>query len=118
MNTIWEVKPKATRSVISLVKGRFLSFAMVLGIAFLLLVSLVLTAAIASLTAWLPWGEVAGHILELALSFVLITLLFAMIFKILPDVEIAWSDVWVGAGATAALFVIGKFLIGLYLGKK
>jgi membrane protein len=90
---------------------------MVFGIAFLLLISLVLTAAIAWVANWLPGGEAVGHLLELTLSFVLITFLFAMIFKFLPDVKIAWSDVWIGAAATAALFVLGKFLIGLYLAK-
>jgi|SRR5688572_27490814 membrane protein len=117
MNTIWEVKRDRKRGLLGLVKDRFLSFTMVLGIAFLLLISLVVTAAIASVAKWLPGGEAVGHLLELTLSFVLITLLFAMIFKFLPDVKIAWSDVWIGAAATAALFVLGKFLIGLYLAK-
>jgi len=115
MNTIWEVKRDRKRGLLGLVKDRFLSFTMVLGIAFLLLISLLLTAAIASIANWLPGGEAVGHLLELSLSFVLITFLFGMIFKFLPDVKIAWSDVWIGAAATAALFVIGKFLIGLYL---
>jgi len=117
MNTIWEVKRDGKRGVLGLVKDRFLSFTMVLGIAFLLLISLVVTAAIAWVANWLPGGEAVGHLLELTLSFVLITFLFAMIFKFLPDVKIAWSDVWIGAAATAALFVLGKFLIGLYLAK-
>jgi membrane protein len=99
-----------------MIKDRFLSFTMVLGVAFLLLISLVVTAAVAAISEWLPGGSTGGHLLELSLSFIVVTLLFAMIFKFLPDVKISWSDVWIGAAGTAALFVIGKFLIGLYLG--
>jgi membrane protein len=117
MNTIWEVQPKQGRGLLGIVQDRFLSFTMVLGTAFLLLTSLLLTAAIAAVAHWLPSGEALGHILENAISLVVITFLFAMIFKILPDVEIAWADVWIGAMATAVLFLIGKILIGLYLGR-
>ena len=117
MNTIWEVKDRGKRGLWDLVKDRFLSFTMIFGVAFLLLISLVLTAAIAWVANWLPGGEALGHLLELSLSLVLITFLFAMIFKFLPDVKIAWSDVWIGAAVTAALFIIGKFLIGFYLAK-
>jgi membrane protein len=96
-----------------------ISFGMVLGIGFLLLVSLVVTAAVAAVGKWatglLPGGETLVNILTFAVSFALITLLFAMIYKVLPDVEIAWRDVWIGAAVTALLFTIGKFLIGLYL---
>ena len=116
MNTIWEVKPKANRGVLGMIKDRFLSFTMVLGVTFLLLVSLIVTAGVAAVSEWLPGGSAAGHLLELSLSFIVVTLLFAMIFKFLPDVKIGWNDVWIGAAGTAALFVIGKFLIGLYLG--
>jgi membrane protein len=117
MNTIWEVKPKESRGIMGMIKDRFLSFAMILGIAFLLLVSLVLSAAVAAIGDWVPGGEAVGHILELGISFAVVTLLFAMIFKMLPDVKIAWNDVWLGAAATAVLFTMGKFLLGLYLGK-
>jgi membrane protein len=99
-----------------MIKDRFLSFTMVLGVTFLLLVSLIVTAGVAAVSESLPGGSAAGHLLELSLSFIVVTLLFAMIFKFLPDVKIGWNDVWVGAAGTAALFVIGKFLIGLYLG--
>jgi membrane protein len=116
MNTIWEVKPKADRGIMGMIKDRFLSFTMVLGVTFLLLVSLVVTAAVAAVSAWLPGGSAPGHLLELSLSLIVVTLLFAMIFKFLPDVKIGWNDVWIGAAGTAVLFVIGKFLIGLYLG--
>jgi membrane protein len=98
-----------------------LSFGLVLGTGFLLLVSLALSAALAVV------GTFMGHLLPIPafllesvnflLSFAVITLLFAMIFKVLPETEIAWGDVWVGAAVTALLFTIGKMLIGLYLGK-
>jgi membrane protein len=121
LNTIWEVQAKNKGGILAVIKGRFLSFTMVLGMAFLLLVSLVLTAAISAfggmLNAWIPFGEVLGKVLDFGLSFGVVTLLFAMIFKILPDVKLAWSDVWIGAAATAALFTLGKFVIGLYLGR-
>jgi membrane protein len=120
LNTIWEVKPKRGRGVWGFIRDRFLSFAMVLGVAFLLLVSLLLTTAIAALglsadalpdaLRWLAHG------VNFAVSFAVVTALFAMIFKLLPDVEMSWNDVWLGAILTAALFTIGKFAIGLYLG--
>jgi membrane protein len=119
MNTIWEVKPKEGRGFMGVVKDRFFSFTMVLGIAFLLLVSMMLTSFVSMIgsafSAWIPAAAVIGHILELAVSFGVVTLLFALMFKILPDVKIGWNDVWIGAAATAALFTIGKFAIGLYL---
>ena len=117
MNTIWEVKPKGGRGIIGIIKERFLSFTMVLGTGFLLLVSLMLTTIIAAVVAEVPGAAAVARILELVLSLAVITLLFAMIFKILPDVKIAWSDVWIGAGVTALLFVLGEFLMGLYFGK-
>jgi membrane protein len=120
LNTIWEVRAKNKGGILAVIKDRFLSFTMVLGMAFLLLVSLVLTAAVSAfggmLNAWLPFGELLGKVLDIGLSLGVVTVLFAMIFKILPDVKLAWSDVWIGAAATAALFTLGKFLIGLYLG--
>jgi membrane protein len=121
MNTIWEVQPKAGRGILGIIKDRFLSFTMVLGTAFLFLVSLMVSAAVATFGdafgGWLPGGEAIGHILEFTLSFGVTTLLFAMIFKMLPDVKIAWSDVAIGAAATALLFTLGKFILGIYLGK-
>jgi membrane protein len=118
LNTIWEVQPKPGRPVWTIIRERFLSFAMVLGTCFLLLVSLVVSAVLAALTQWMGWGAegVVGQVLTFCISFGVITLLFAMIFKVLPDVKIAWGDVWVGALATAFLFTVGKLLIGLYLG--
>jgi membrane protein len=103
-----------------MIRDRFLSFAMVMGIAFLLLVSLLLSAALAKLGTVLNRLPDELHWLAQALtfaaSFVVITLLFAMMFKLLPDVKMAWNDVWLGAVTTAALFTLGKFAIGLYLG--
>jgi len=103
-----------------LIKGRFLSFAMVLGIGFLLLVSLILSAGLVALSNFLgdliPNLITVLQIVNFIVSFGVITLLFAMIYRILPDVEIAWSDVFIGAVVTSLLFAIGKFLIGLYLG--
>ena len=96
----------------TLLRTRVLSFGMILGIAFLLMVSLVLSAAISALGRW--WGL---HLIDIALSFALTTLLFAMIYKIMPRVRIAWRDVWVGAAVTAALFAVGKWAIGLYIGR-
>lgn len=122
LNTIWEVQPKPGLGFMGMLRARFLSFAMVLGTGFVLLVSLILSAAIAALNTWLggflPIPEFVAHIINLVISFAVITLLFAMIFKVLPDVEIKWHDVWVGAALTAFLFVIGKWALGLYLGSQ
>ena len=101
----------------NLLRMRLLSFGMVLGIAFLLTVSLVLSAAIAAFGKWWGTAEVVAHLLEVALSFGLTTVLFALIYKFIPRVHVAWHDVWIGAAVTAILFAIGKLLIGLYLGK-
>jgi membrane protein len=121
LNTIWGVEPKEGRGIWGYVKDRFLSFAALLGTAFLLLVSLVLSAALAAFGkwfgGWLPAPEFVLQVLEFLVSFAVITGLFAMIFKVLPDARVAWSDVWVGAALTALLFTFGKFAIGLYLGK-
>ncbi len=121
LNTIWGIEPKEGRGIWGMVKDRFLSFVAVLGTGFLLLVSLVLSAGLAALgkwfAGWLPANEAILQVLNFVVSFGVITLLFAMMFKMLPDARIAWSDVWVGAAMTALLFTVGKFLIGLYLGK-
>ena len=104
-----------------LIRARLLSFGMILGIGFLLMVSLVASAALAAVRKW--WEPVLGDwaaaasIIELCSSFLVITVVFAMIYKIIPRVRIAWKDVWVGAVATALLFTAGKFLIGLYIGR-
>ncbi|HJR75772.1 MAG TPA: YihY/virulence factor BrkB family protein [Nitrospiraceae bacterium] len=121
LNTIWGVEPKPDRGIWGMIQDRFLSFMAVLGTGFLLLVSLVLSAALSAFGkwfgGWLPAPELILQMLNFVISFGVITLLFAMMFKFLPDARIIWSDVWVGAAITALLFTLGKFLIGLYLGK-
>ena len=121
LNSIWEVRTKPGGGVLGEIKTRFFSFTMVLGVAFLLLVSLVLSAVLSALgtffAASLPGGELFWQLLNFAFSFAMVTGLFALIFKYVPDVEIEWSDVWIGAAVTALLFTIGKSLLGLYLGK-
>lgn len=121
MNTIWEVKPDPDRGVMGIVKARFFSFTMVLGIGFLLLVSLIVSALLEGLRAYvatlLPDTVIVLQVINIVTSFVIITLLFALIFKVVPDVEVAWSDVWIGAVVTALLFTIGKYGISVYLGR-
>lgn len=121
LNTIWEVKPKPGRSVTNMIRLRVLSFAMVIGIGFLLLVSLVISTALAALVTYfssnlLPGVDLLWQIINFILSFAITTFLFGLIFKVLPDVEIAWSDVLIGAMLTSFLFSIGRFLLGQYLG--
>ncbi|MBC7971056.1 MAG: YihY/virulence factor BrkB family protein [Verrucomicrobia bacterium] len=120
LNAIWGVKPKPGQGIKSFIQTRFLSFAMVLVISFLLLVSLVLSAALAAIATFfsrfMPDLVILGQVLNFVISFGFITLLFAAIYKFLPDVNVAWKDLWIGAATTALLFNIGKFLIGLYLG--
>ncbi len=121
LNRIWEVKQKPGQGLKGFIRHRLLSFGMVLGIGFLLLVSLVLTAAMAALGKYL--GGSGGNwewllqMLNNALSFGATALLFGMMFKYLPDVKVAWQDVWVGAFITAFLFTMGKYLLGMYIGK-
>jgi membrane protein len=119
LNTIWGVRPKSGRGVWGFIKDRFLSFTMVLVIAFLLLVSLILSAALSALTHLVSRWELlyVGFCLNEVVSLVVITLLFMVIFRFLPDAKIAWRDVWLGAALTALLFEVGKFLISLYLGR-
>jgi membrane protein len=118
LNTVWQVQPKPGRGFWGFIMDRFLSISMVLGTAFLLLVSLVLSAAFTAIGGLMgDWFTgIIGQSVNFLISFVLITVLFAMIYRYLPDAVIAWRDVWLGAVATAILFVIGKALIGLYLG--
>jgi membrane protein len=121
LNTIWEVQPKPGQGIMATVKQRFFSFTMVLGVGFLLLISLVISAALGALGNALA-GEQAGESLiwktiNFVVSFGVTTLLFALIYKILPDVKIQWRDVWIGALVTALLFTLGKAAIGWYLGR-
>lgn len=121
LNTVWNVKTKPDGGIWSFIRKRLLSFGMVLAIGFLLLVSLVLSAMLSGISKLeinlLPGLTPLWQILNLAISFGLISLLFALIYYYLPDVKIRWQDVWVGAIITALLFTIGKFAIGLYLGR-
>jgi membrane protein len=121
LNTVWGVEPKEGRGLWGFIKDRFLSFVAVLGTGFLLLVSLVLSSALAAMGKWfsglLPLPEAVLEVMNLGLSFVVVTGLFALIFKVLPDAKVAWRDVWVGAALTSILFTVGKFALGLYLGK-
>jgi membrane protein len=118
---LWGVTPKPGRRVRDIAKDRFWSFAMVVGTGFLLLVSLVVTAWLAAVGTYvshlLPAPALALEALNSVISFAVITGAFALIFKLLPDVKIAWRDVWLGAAVTSLFFTAGKFLIGLYLGK-
>jgi membrane protein len=121
LDTIWNVEAKPSGGIMGLIKQRFLSFSMVLGVGFLLLVTLVFDAVIASIGKYagnrLPGGEALWQSLQLLVSFAVVTVLFALIFRFLPDIHIEWRDVRAGAFFTAFLFVVGKFALGLYLGK-
>jgi membrane protein len=124
LNTVWDTQPPAAhQNVLVMIRDRALSFAMLLVIGFLLMITFLLNVAVAyassNLTSFLP-STIAGPafaIVNWLVSLLVITVLFALIFRILPDVEIAWSDVAIGAFITALLFVIGQALIGTYIGK-
>jgi membrane protein len=122
LDRIWRAPVRVGRSGFwRLIRSRLLSFGLILGIGFLLMVSLVASAALAALSKW--WGPMfsgwatVASVIELASSFLVITVVFAMIYKIIPRVRIDWKDVWVGATATSLLFTVGKFLIGVYIGR-
>jgi membrane protein len=108
LNTIWGVASKPGRGILGTVRDRFLSLVMVFGTGFLLLVTLVVSTVLAALTRFVGPAEVGavGQVVNFCVSFVVIMLLFAMIYKFLPDVKIAWRDVWIGALATAFLFPV------------
>jgi len=120
LNTIWGVKAKPAQGIWGFLRSRFLSFAMVAGICFLLLVSLAIEALLKGFSHYiqsvLPGGIVIALSVYLIFDFAVVVLLFALIFKSLPDVKIQWRDVWIGAVMTAILFGIGKWLLGFYLG--
>ena len=122
LNTIWQVPGrKSEGGILNLVRERLLSFSLVAGTAFLLLVSLVISAVLSgidgSVSGWLPQWTVLAGVLNFVINLGLTTLLFAMIFKVLPETHLAWSDVWHGAILTAILFGVGRFVIGMYLGR-
>jgi membrane protein len=120
LNTIWEVMPKPGRTVMEFLRQRFLSFTMVAGVCFLLLVSLIVSAGLSAVQHLVGGAGVLHYLwdaLNVVISLVVISALFALMFKYLPDVKMEWKDTLVGAVATAVLFTIGKAAIGLYLGK-
>lgn len=121
LNTVWAVAPKPGAALTTLLRKRLHSFALVVGLGFLLLVSLVLSAALSGFSSYLERVfAFPVDLLEIAnfvVSFVAITLLFAMMYRILPDVRLAWRDVWLGSILTSLLFMVGKTLISLYLGR-
>lgn len=120
LNAIWEVQAKPGRGIWGTIKDRFFSFTMVLGVGFLLLVSLIISAGLAAVNEFIsgvmPGLVILAQVINFLVSFGVVTLLFGLIYKVVPDVKIAWRDVWVGALVTAFLFTVGKFAIGLYLG--
>lgn len=121
LNTIWGVEPKPDNTILITIKTRLLSFVMVLGIGFLLIVSLVASVVVKAASDWLGamlgGAEWIAPILNLVLFFVLITLFFALMFKILPDAQIQWRDVWIGAALTSVLFSVGKSVLSWYLAR-
>lgn len=121
LNIVWNVPKKTGFSVLGLIQSRFLSFTLILGTGFLLLVSLVVSAGIAAVGKYsnqlFPDTELLLQIGSAAISLTVITVLFAMIYKILPKVKVAWKDVWIGAFLATLLFTLGKSLIALYIGK-
>ncbi len=140
LNTVWDVRPKPGGGLTNFARTRLLSFGMILGVGFLLLVFLIVSAIVSAIGSFAQarataFGEVIGdfwfaevlagfspglqflfRVLDIVISLGVITLLFALIYRVLPDVKIAWRDVWFGAAVTAGLFVLGKILLGLYLG--
>jgi membrane protein len=120
LNKVWGVEPKPGQGIWVFIRQRFISFAMVLAVGFLLLVSLVVTALLTAFSQFLGslvgGAAFIGHLLDIVVSLSFVTLLFAMIYKFVPDVQIQWKDVWIGAALTSILFTVGKYLIGLYLG--
>ncbi|MDP9017806.1 MAG: YihY/virulence factor BrkB family protein, partial [Candidatus Eremiobacteraeota bacterium] len=121
LNTVWDAVPDRKAGFFNMVKDRLLSFGMILGIGFLLLVSLVLSAALSALNTYTSSLVPAVGFLLQALNLVfdlgMLTIFFAMIFKFLPEAKVEWRDVWAGSALTALLFVAGQFLLTLYLGK-
>lgn len=122
LNQIWEVKVTAKKMWLKSIKDRLFSFGLILSIGFLLLVSLMLTAGLSAFSDWIKaylpdFVLYLFFVLNFVLSLAVISVLFALMFKILPDATIRWKDVWIGAIATALLFILGKFGLGVYFGK-
>jgi membrane protein len=118
MNIVWEVQPKPDRGIKDVIKDRFFSMTMVFGIVFLLLVSLIISTLISTLSArWTSQAHWVARGIDLIMSVGIVAVLFAMLFKFLPDAKIRWRDVWLGGILTSVLFTIGKYLLTLYLSK-
>ncbi|MEJ2672261.1 MAG: YihY/virulence factor BrkB family protein [Deltaproteobacteria bacterium] len=121
LNIVWGAKTNPNAPIWNLVKERLLSFVMILLIGFLLMLSLLLSVALSIVTGFfrhvLPLTPFIMQMADVVISILLITLLFALVYKVLPDVEIAWTDVWIGSAITAILFTLGKLLFGMYLGR-
>src|SRR5438309_2414118 len=121
LNRIWGVQPKPGRFWKYFFKQRLISFAMILGVSFLMLVSLLISAVLAAITGYfeylVPGASVLWHLLDAGVSFAIVVVLFAAIYKIIPDVHIDWQDVWTGAIVTAVLFTAGKAAISFYIGR-
>ena len=120
LNQIWEVRPKPNRGIVGFIKDRFFSFTMVMGVAFLLLVSLVVSAVLATLTEHfreiIPFPALWWAV-NIAIGIAITTVLFALIYKVVPDAQVGWHDVWVGAFATALLFSVGRVALSWYVGR-
>lgn len=118
LDDIWETPPERHTGITQFFRTRLLSLGLVLAVGFLLLVSLVFSAALAALRRYWGFSDMTIFLetINVVITFILVTLLFAMIYKVLPNYRIAWRDVWMGAMVTSLLFSVGKFLIGLYLG--
>ncbi|NDQ57582.1 MAG: YihY/virulence factor BrkB family protein [Acidipila sp.] len=121
LDKIWDVRPESTPGILGAIKQRFLSFGMVLAIGSLLLVSVVISTALAALGKLagrsLPMPPSTMSVISFLASLIGVAVLFALVFRYVPGANIAWKSIWIGAGVTALLFTIGQFLIGLYLGK-
>jgi membrane protein len=122
INTIWRLKPKPKKGWLKMIQNRFLSFSVIASLGFLLLVSLGITALVEGLSERLRASfpevtVVVFYIINLVLTLIVVTSIFAVIFKVLPDADIKWKDVWAGAIATALLFILGKFAISFYISK-
>jgi membrane protein len=121
MNTIWEVEPGPKQGIVHSIRSRLFSFSLVAAMGLLLLLSLAVSAALSALNEFiaglLPEAQILMQIVNFVVSLAIVILLFAAVYKVIPDVQIAWRDVWVGATVTALLFTLGKWAIGLYLGQ-
>jgi membrane protein len=122
LDLIWEVEVKAKKAWLKSLKDRLFSFGLILSIGFLLLVSLMISAGLSAFSDWIKGSlpdfmMVIFWLLSFVINFAVITVLFALMFKILPDAKVKWTDVWLGAMITSLLFIVGKFALGLYFGK-